>query len=253
MLFRSVRVYDYNSSTNLWSQRGVDIDGEAIGDLAGWSVSLSADGSTVAFGAPMNDGSGNLLPNSGSVRVFNTGVTNAITYTSSSSNIADICGNLLIIKGTNGTSNIVATQGATVSNGTITVSGTTYTLAYGSTSEISFIYYSKNYGASWTSLTAAGSRAWSSVALSENGSTISATTNDASGGVWVYTMPDDQYYRPAILDNSGSTTTPATVRAVAYGNSGTGAAVDGYWLAGADASANSLAYSSNGKIGRAHV
>jgi len=113
-------------------------------------------------------------------------------------------------------------------------------------SETSFIYYSKNYGASWTSLTAAGSRSWSSVALSENGSTISATTNDANGGVWVYAMPDDQYYRSPSLLNSGSTTTPATVRAIAYGNSGTGAAVDGYWVAGADASANSLAYSSNG-------
>ena len=108
------------------------------------------------------------------------------------------------------------------------------------------IYYSKNYGASWTSLTAAGSRAWSSVALSENGSTISATTNDASGGVWVYSMPDDQFYRAPALTNSGTTTTPATVRAIAYGNSGVGAAVDGYWVAGADASNNTLAYSSNG-------
>ena len=108
------------------------------------------------------------------------------------------------------------------------------------------IFYSKNYGANWTSLSAAGSRAWSSVALSENGGTISATTSDASGGVWVYAMPDDQYYRAPALTNVGSTTTPATVRAIAYGNSGTGAVVDGYWVAGADASANSLAYSSNG-------
>jgi hypothetical protein len=246
-----VRVYDYNPSTNLWPQRGADNDGEASNDLAGWSVSLSADGSTVAFGAPMNDksdASGNLLLNTGSVRVFTVPVTNPITYTSSSSSIADICGNLLLIKGAAGTTNIVATQGATTTNGVLTVSGTTYTLVYtlGSASPISFIYYSKNYGASWTSLTAAGSRSWSSVALSENGSTISATTNDASGGVWVYSMPDDQYYRATAVANSGSTTTPATVRAITYGNSGTGAAVDGYWVAGADASANSLAYSSNG-------
>jgi hypothetical protein len=250
-----VRVYDYNVASTSWLPRGTDNDGEASNDLAGWSVSLSADGSTVAFGAPMNDGSGNLLPNSGSVRVFNVPVTNAITYTSSSSSVADICGNLLLIKGANGTSNIVATQGSTTTNGVLTVSGTTYTLVYtlGSVSTTSFIYYSKNYGASWTSLTAAGSRAWSSVALSENGGTISATTNDSTGGVWVYSMPDDQYYRPPPLLNysgggggGGGTTTPATVRAIAYGNSGTGAAVDGYWVAGADASANTLAYSSNG-------
>ena len=108
------------------------------------------------------------------------------------------------------------------------------------------IFYSKDYGANWVLLNAAGSRFWSSVALSENGSTISATTNDSAGAIWTYTMPDDQYYLPAVLANSGSTTTAATVRAVAYGNSGTGAAVDGYWVAGADASANTLAYSTNG-------
>jgi hypothetical protein len=108
------------------------------------------------------------------------------------------------------------------------------------------IFYSKDYGASWFVLTAAGSRAWSSVALSENGGTISATTNDATGGVWVYAMPDEQYYRAGAVANSGSTTTPSTIRAITYGNSGTGATTDGYWVAGADASANTLAYSSNG-------
>ena len=244
-----VRVYDWNAGTSKWNQRGVmDIDGEAYADLAGWSVSLSADGSTVAFGAPMNDGSGNLLPNSGSVRVYNVAVANAITYTSSNSSVADICGNLLIIKGAAGSTSIAATQGGTTTNGTLTVSGAIYTLVYtlGTASTTSFIYYSKDYGASWTSLTAAGSRSWSSVALSEKGGTISATTNDATGAIFTYTMPDDQYYRPPALLNSGSATTASTVRAITYGNSGTGAATDGYWVAGADASANTLAYSSNG-------
>jgi hypothetical protein len=244
-----VRVYDWNAGTSKWNQRGVmDIDGEAYADLAGWSVSLSADGSTVAFGAPMNDGSGNLLPNSGSVRVYNVAVANQVTYTSSNSSVADICGNLLIIKGAAGSTNIAATQGGTTTNGVLTVSGATYTLVYtlGTASTTSFIYYSKDYGASWTSLSAAGSRSWSSVALSENGGTISATTNDATGAIFTYTMPDDQYYRPPALLNSGSATTASTVRAITYGNSGTGAATDGYWVAGADASANTLAYSSNG-------
>ena len=245
-----IRVYDYNVGSTTWTQRGSDIDGEASDDLAGWSVSLSSDGSTVAFGSPMNDAAGNLLPNSGSVRVFNVAVTNGITYTSSNSSVADICGNLLLIKGTNGTSNIVATQGATTTNGTLTVSGTTYTMAYiiGSVNQgqSSLIYYSKDYGATWVSFSSAGSRSWSSIALSENGSTISATTTDTAGAIWTYTMPDDQYYLPAVLANSGSSTTISTVRAVAYGNSGTGAATDGYWVAGADASANTLAYSSNG-------
>ena len=61
-------------------------------------------------------------------------------------------------------------------------------------------------------------------------------------------MPDYQYYRPPAITNVtgiGGTTT-STIRAITYGNSGTGAATDGYWVAGADASANTLAYSSNG-------
>ena len=54
-----------------------------------------------------------------------------MTYTSSRSSVADICGNLLLIKGVDGSSNIVATQGATTTNGTLFVVGTTYRLVYG--------------------------------------------------------------------------------------------------------------------------
>jgi hypothetical protein len=60
-----VRVYHYNGT--LWVQQGVDIDGEADGDLFGFPVSLSSDGSTVAIGAPLNDGNGN---GAGHVRVY---------------------------------------------------------------------------------------------------------------------------------------------------------------------------------------
>ena len=49
------------------TQIGADIDGEAVGDHSGEYVSLSADGSTVAIGAPRNDGNGS---NSGHVRIF---------------------------------------------------------------------------------------------------------------------------------------------------------------------------------------
>ncbi|MEM7511321.1 MAG: hypothetical protein AAF388_10345 [Bacteroidota bacterium] len=44
-----VRVYEYGGSS--WSQVGSDIDGTAAGDFAGWSVSLSDDGTRVAIGA----------------------------------------------------------------------------------------------------------------------------------------------------------------------------------------------------------
>mgnify|MGYP001115290418 CR=1 FL=1 len=59
------RIFDYVGTD--WVQRGSDIDGEAAGDQSGQSVSLSADGSTVAIGAPKNDGNG---ANSGHTRVF---------------------------------------------------------------------------------------------------------------------------------------------------------------------------------------
>jgi uncharacterized repeat protein (TIGR02543 family) len=51
----SVKIYQWNGSS--WQQKGLDIDGESKGDWSGFSVSLSADGNTVAIGAPYNDGS----------------------------------------------------------------------------------------------------------------------------------------------------------------------------------------------------
>ena len=61
-----VRVYDLVGST--WTQVGTDIDGEELGDVSGYSVSLSADGQTIAIGAPYNDETG---LQAGHVRVYN--------------------------------------------------------------------------------------------------------------------------------------------------------------------------------------
>ncbi|QHI35592.1 hypothetical protein IMCC3317_09380 [Kordia antarctica] len=60
-----VRVYE--NLNGIWTKVGDDIDGSAMDDNSGWSVSLSADGSTLAIGAPFNDGNGD---RSGQVRVF---------------------------------------------------------------------------------------------------------------------------------------------------------------------------------------
>jgi hypothetical protein len=57
----------YQNISDVWTQIGTDINGEAAGDLSGWSVSLSSDGSVVAIGARQNDGNGS---NSGYVRVY---------------------------------------------------------------------------------------------------------------------------------------------------------------------------------------
>jgi len=60
-----VRVYQ--NVSGVWTQIGDDIDGEAMFDISGSSVSLSNDGSIIAIGAPDNDGSS---INSGHVRVY---------------------------------------------------------------------------------------------------------------------------------------------------------------------------------------
>jgi hypothetical protein len=61
-----VRVWTWNGTT--WSQRGNDIFGEATNNQSGFSVSMSADGNTVAIGAPYNNGANGI--DSGHVRVY---------------------------------------------------------------------------------------------------------------------------------------------------------------------------------------
>jgi flagellin-like hook-associated protein FlgL len=56
------------NATGTWTQRGADIDGEALGDLSGYSVSLSEDGNTLAIGAPLNDNSNGT--NTGHIRIY---------------------------------------------------------------------------------------------------------------------------------------------------------------------------------------
>ena len=68
------RIYRLNEVTNQWEQFGQDIDGDAIFDDSGRSVSMSSDGLTVAIGAPENDGNG--VFNSGHTRIYHF---NAVT------------------------------------------------------------------------------------------------------------------------------------------------------------------------------
>jgi hypothetical protein len=65
--FASGHVRIYKNLSNVWSQVGQDIDGEAAEDESGWSVSLSNDGTILAISARFNDGNGF---DSGSVRVY---------------------------------------------------------------------------------------------------------------------------------------------------------------------------------------
>ena len=68
---RYTRIYHWTGSA--WQPLGLNIDNEAAGDLSGLSLSLSADGQTVAIGARKNDGNGD---NSGHTRIYHwTGST----------------------------------------------------------------------------------------------------------------------------------------------------------------------------------
>jgi len=59
-----VRIYSWSGS--VWTQKGIDIDGEAAGDFSGYFASMP-DANTVAIGASYNFGSG---VNSGHVRIY---------------------------------------------------------------------------------------------------------------------------------------------------------------------------------------
>lgn len=93
---RAGHVRVYQNIAGDWTQIGADIDGEADGDRSGTSVSLSADGSVVAIGAPQNDGNGS---NSGHVRVYDFPVvlssdsfvqTNFMVYPNPASNFVTV-------------------------------------------------------------------------------------------------------------------------------------------------------------------
>ena len=60
-----VRVYQWSDSS--WTRLGADIDGEAMNDRSGYSLSLSGDGNHLAIGARLNDGNGT---DSGHVRIY---------------------------------------------------------------------------------------------------------------------------------------------------------------------------------------
>lgn len=62
-----VRVYDWDSNLIDWTQRGLDIDGEAVDNSFGSAVSINYDGTVIAGGSTQNsDGA----INAGHVRVF---------------------------------------------------------------------------------------------------------------------------------------------------------------------------------------
>ena len=181
-----VRVYKYDKNNLLWKKVALDIDGEAAGDYSGWSVSLSSDGSTVAIGAPYNDGNGNL---SGHVRVY------TVTVPPSWSQVgADIDGALF--GGQSGYSVSLSSDGKTVAI------GAPYHDVGSMTNNSGHVRVYKLTDGAWGQLgvdidaEAAGDKSGFSVSLSSDGSTVAigAKDNDGngadSGHVRVYKLTD---------------------------------------------------------------
>ena len=152
-----VRIYAWDGAS--WNQLGADLDGEADGDQIGYSVSLSSDGSTVAIGAPGNDGNGS---NAGHVRIysFNGASWNKLGADLDAEAEADY----------NGVSVSLSSDGSTVAI------GARYNDGNGSSAGHVRIYAWD--GASWNQLgadldgEAAGDQSGWSVSLSSDGSTV---------------------------------------------------------------------------------
>ncbi len=64
------RVFAYEPNEGIWVKIGCDIDGDDVGDQAGYDTSLSGDGKTLIVGARLDDGN---KKDSGSVKVFYLG------------------------------------------------------------------------------------------------------------------------------------------------------------------------------------
>ena len=107
-----MRIYKWDGSS--WNQYGQDIDGEAAGDNAGLSVAISSDGTTVAMGAPFNDGNG---VDSSHVRAFelDQGTITTTTSTITDITVLDVSGGVNMLSST-----------MDVSSGIVDISGTTW-------------------------------------------------------------------------------------------------------------------------------
>ena len=172
-----VRVYQ--NMSGVWTQVGLDINGEAAGDNSGESVSLSADGSIIAIGASKNDGNGN---SSGHVRVYKnvSGVWTQVGSDIDGEAMYDDCGDSVSLS----------------SDGNILAIGASYNNGNGNGSGHVRVY--QNISGVWTKIgsdingEAAGDRSGLSVSLSSNGTIVaigspySNVNGDDSGQVRIF-------------------------------------------------------------------
>jgi hypothetical protein len=113
-----VRVYKWNGT--IWTQLGSDINGEAVNDYSGTSVSLSADGTIVAIGADYNGVNSSY---NGHVRVYKIDIFGNFTYTSDTPAVADVFGNIVLLRST-GDTILTATRSSTSNYSSDTIDAT---------------------------------------------------------------------------------------------------------------------------------
>ena len=205
-----VRVY--TEISNVWQRLGDDIDGEALGDWSGYSVSLSGDGTKVAIGAITNDGtSGDANDNRGHVRIYNY-ISNRWERLG-----GDIDGE--VANGQSGISVSLSGDGTMVAIGSTNNDGTSGTSGDNRGSVRVYKYISNV----WIQLgkdidgEAAGDESGRSVSLSFNGSILAVgarfndgTTGDNRGHVRVYYLSPIATYTNAPLVSTDLITTGNT-------------------------------------------
>ena len=197
---------------------GADIDPEAAGDQSGFSVSLSKDGTTLAIGAPLNDGKGT---GSGSVRVYKnvTGAWIQIGKDLDGEGAGDAMG----------WSVSLSNDGTTVAIGAPGF--------YGNGSSSGLVYVYKNVSGTWTRIgsgiygEAAGYQVGSNVSLSSDGSIVAVGAPGygiGSGLTRVYknvsgtwTKVGSDIFGPNFNDNGGgsiSLSGDGSILAIGYPN-----------------------------------
>ena len=161
-----VRVYSWNGTA--WTQLGLDINGEATGDLSGYSISINAAGDRVAIGAMHNDGNGT---SSGHVRIYSW---NGTVWTQLGSDInGEAAGDLAYVVSMNAAGDRVAI-GAPFNNGSATDSGHVRVYSWD--------------GAAWTQLgldidgEAAGNNSGTSVSMNAAGDRVAIGAPANNGG-----------------------------------------------------------------------
>jgi Flp pilus assembly pilin Flp len=218
----SVRVY--KNVSDVWTKIGGDINGEAAEDQSGNNISLSGDGTTIAIGAPGNDGNG---IDSGSVRVYK--------------NISDVWSK---IGGDIDGEGAYDQSGASVTlsnDGTTIAIGAPYNNGYGSDSGSVRVY--KNVSGVWTKIgsdidgEATNDLSGGSVSMSDDGNTlaIGAYQNDGtaldSGSVRIYKNVSSVWIKKG-SDINGEATSDYSGINVSLSNDGNTVAIGAPYNAG---------------------